>query len=156
MISNKQRKQMGIEVYIVLVQAKAILDDYHCEVTERPPMMQHASDCRNHQGCAEDWQSVWWNGMGRLLLDSHNPQPFGEALKCFKCLQFGRVGDTCKDNMFNNVVEINVPSLCSDRFITRSRTTLWRSSYIVHRYETFYFIQHHTHVLSCVQLLSSC
>ena len=45
MISNKQQKQMGIEVYIVLVQAKAILDDYCHEVAERPPMMQHASGC---------------------------------------------------------------------------------------------------------------
>jgi len=123
-ISNKQRKQMGIEVYIVLVQAKAILDDYRCEVAERPPVMQHASDCRNHQGCTEDWRGVWWNGMGRLLLDSHNPQPFGEALKRFKCLQFGQVGDTCKDNMFNNVVEINIPSLRSDRFITEVKDHL--------------------------------
>jgi len=70
---------MGIEVYIVLVQAKAILDDYRHKVTERPPVMQHASDCQNRQGCTEDWWSIWWNGMGRLLLDSHNPQPFGEA-----------------------------------------------------------------------------
>jgi len=45
--------------------------------------------------------------MGQLLLDSHNPQPFCEALKHFKCLQFGQVGDACKENMFNNVVEIN-------------------------------------------------
>jgi len=62
--------------------------------------------------------------MGRLLLDSHNPQPFGEALKRFKCLQFGRVGDACKENMFNNVVEINVPLLRSDRFITEVRDHL--------------------------------
>ena len=115
---------MGLDVYIVLVQAKAVLDDYRHKVAKKPPIMQHASSCQNCQGCTDDWQSVWWNGMGQLLLDSHNPQPFAEALKRFKCLQFGRVGDGCKENMFNTIVEINVLSLRSDRFISEVRDHL--------------------------------
>jgi hypothetical protein len=39
----------------------------------------------------EDWYAIWWNGMGRFLLDGRNPQPYGEAIKHFKDMEFGRV-----------------------------------------------------------------
>ena len=32
----------------------------------------------------EDWHAIWWNGMGRFLLDGRNPQPYGEAVKVSK------------------------------------------------------------------------
>ncbi|OAX37998.1 hypothetical protein K503DRAFT_770914, partial [Rhizopogon vinicolor AM-OR11-026] len=51
----------------------------------------HASNCREPVGCDEDWHAIWWNGMGRFLLDGRNPQPYGDAVKCFKNMQFGRV-----------------------------------------------------------------
>jgi len=38
--------------------------------------------------------------MGRLLLDAWNPQPFDDAFKRFKSLEFGRVADDCKNVMF--------------------------------------------------------
>ena len=38
--------------------------------------------------------------MGCLLLDGRNPQPYYEAAKRFKDLQFGRVSSGCKEIMF--------------------------------------------------------
>jgi len=91
---------MGLDVFITLVYLKALLDE-HCRiVAAEPPAMQHAPNCQNHEGCAEDWRAVWWNGMGRLLLDARNPQPFDDVFKCFKSLEFGRVADDCKNVMF--------------------------------------------------------
>ena len=38
--------------------------------------------------------------MGHFLLDGRNLQPYGDAIKRFKELQFGRVSEGCKDLMF--------------------------------------------------------
>ncbi|KAI5988896.1 hypothetical protein EDC04DRAFT_2588586, partial [Pisolithus marmoratus] len=76
----------------------------------------HASNCSDKQACAEDWQAVWWNGMGRLLLDARNPQPFNDAFERFWDLEFGRVGTDCKKAMFTQL-DINIPQTHATRFV---------------------------------------
>ncbi|KIJ59589.1 hypothetical protein HYDPIDRAFT_33029 [Hydnomerulius pinastri MD-312] len=100
-LSKLHRAMMGIEVFTAFVLAKTVLDD-HCRIiaAEEPRIMTHAEDCQDPAACEEDWHAVWWNGMGRFLLDGRNPQPYGEAVKRFKEMHFGRVGEGCKDSMF--------------------------------------------------------
>jgi len=116
-IENAHRNFMGDDVFTTLVYVKALLDEQCCIVAAEPPAMQHTSSCRDCEGCAEDWRAIWWNGMGRLLLDVRNPQPFEEAFQCFQCLEFGRVGEDCKRGMLTQVMAINVPALHVQNFI---------------------------------------
>ncbi|KAG1843331.1 hypothetical protein DFJ58DRAFT_665347, partial [Suillus subalutaceus] len=67
---------------------------------EEPKILMHSNECQDPTGCNEDWHTIWWNGMGRFLLDGRNPQPYDDAVKCFKELQFGCVSEGCKDLMF--------------------------------------------------------
>jgi hypothetical protein len=100
-LSKEHRRMIGSEVFTRLVYAKAILDE-HCRIVaaEEPRILTHADDCRDPASCVEDWHAVWWNGMGRFLLDGRNPQPYADAIKRFKEMHFGRVGEGCKEVMF--------------------------------------------------------
>ncbi|KAI6103999.1 hypothetical protein EDD16DRAFT_1714922 [Pisolithus croceorrhizus] len=123
-IENIHRDYMGSEVFTTLVYVKALLDE-HCRiVAAEPPLMQHAPNCPNKQACTEDWRAVWWNGMGRLLLDARNPQPFDEAFERFRLLEFGRVGSDCKKVMFTQVMSINIPRIHATKFVDNVRDRL--------------------------------
>ena len=115
---------MGLDVYAAFIYVKTRLDAYTCTVATEPPIMVHADSCSDHKGCAEDWVTVWWNGMGRLLLDAKNPHPFDEAMDCFKLLQFGRVGEDCKRHMFSDVLLVNIPLAHSHCFVIHVRDCL--------------------------------
>ncbi|KAG1855612.1 hypothetical protein F4604DRAFT_1685709 [Suillus subluteus] len=67
---------------------------------EEPKILMHSNECQDPTGCNEDWHAIWWNGMGRFLLDGRNPQLYDDAIKRFKELQFGCVSEGCKDLMF--------------------------------------------------------
>ncbi|KAL4065546.1 hypothetical protein V8B97DRAFT_1983614 [Scleroderma yunnanense] len=123
-IKRSHREQMGMDAYVAYVYVRAHLDEYIRTVAVQWPPVEHADSCQNHKGCAEDWAAVWWNGMGRLLLDPRNSLSFDDAVDCFKSLQFGQVSDDCKRYMFSKVMHINVPLAHSHRFITRIRDRL--------------------------------
>ena len=123
-IENAHRTFMGHDVFTTLVYVKALLDEQCCIVTAEPPEMQHSCSCRDRVGCAEDWWAIWWNGMGRLLLDARNPQPYKDAFDRFQFLEFGRVSEDCKKVMLTQVMLINVPAVHERNFISSIRTRL--------------------------------
>jgi len=101
-LTKPQRAMIGQDVFMSLALAKTVLDE-HCRIVaaEEPRISAHADDCQDPSSCEMDWHCVWWNGMGRLLLDGRNPQPYDDAVKCFKSeVQFGRMGRGCRDMMF--------------------------------------------------------
>jgi hypothetical protein len=61
---------------------------------EAPPMV-HAGTCKKQNRCKEDWKQLWWNGMGRFLLDGQNPQPYREAVEWFEKLNIGEINLDC-------------------------------------------------------------
>ncbi|KAL4063651.1 hypothetical protein V8B97DRAFT_2026289 [Scleroderma yunnanense] len=95
-IQKSHHVQMGLDIYAAFVYVKAHLDKY----------------------------THTWNGMGGLLLNAKNPQPFDNALDCFKHLQFGHVGEDCKRHMFSKVMLVNVPLAHSHHFVTSIRDHL--------------------------------
>ncbi|KAH0836637.1 hypothetical protein J3R83DRAFT_8355 [Lanmaoa asiatica] len=99
-ISGDHRRMIGYDAFIAFVYAKAVLED-HCKLiaTREPVILAHAKDCRNPAACREDWHAVWWNGMGRFLLDAVNPQTFTDAVTRFREMQFGRMGVGCRQQM---------------------------------------------------------
>ena len=105
------------EVFAAYIYIITTLDQHRRMVAERPPPIKHSNDCGDLVGCTEDWRAVWWNGMGRLLLDAKNPCSYDDAVARFKTLRFGRVTEACKQYMFDNVIDTDVPAGHARTFI---------------------------------------
>jgi hypothetical protein len=94
------------QVFVVVAQLRDILEEHRRIIAAEPPsIVKHAEDCTNAQDCSRDWYTVWWSGMGRMLLDGRNPLSFEEALKRFEHLQFGEMAEGCKAEMLSIVKE---------------------------------------------------
>ncbi|KAH7888174.1 hypothetical protein F5I97DRAFT_1829012 [Phlebopus sp. FC_14] len=100
LITRQDHELMGIPVFITL----------------------HASERQDPISCTNDWHAIWWNGMGRFLLDGRNPQPFDDAIKWFREMNFGRVNEKCKAHMLRIINEglafRNVTKIHSGRLLT--------------------------------------
>jgi hypothetical protein len=100
--SDEDIQKLTYPVFVAVVRFIDILSEHRRIIAcEAPPMINHAFDCHNPVRCAEDWQTIWWIGMGRPLLDGRNPLTYGEAFKRFQILQFGAVSEGCKLGMFS-------------------------------------------------------
>ena len=99
--------RLGPDIFSSLALAKAVLDE-HCRIVaaEEPHILTHTDDCQLPSACEADWHGVWWNGMGRYLLDGRNPQPYDDAVRRFKSeMEFGCMGKGCKEAMFQLIDE---------------------------------------------------
>ena len=97
---------IGPNVLQAVADVKEVLKEHNWIVaTELPIITSHAADCGNPERCGEDWYAVWWNGMGRFLLDGWNPLKYDDALKRFEGLEFGEMGYRCKKDMLALVKE---------------------------------------------------
>ncbi|KAF8547669.1 hypothetical protein OG21DRAFT_1424357, partial [Imleria badia] len=106
-LTKTHHSMIGSDVFKSLALVKAVLDE-HCRIiaAEEPRILTHADDCQDPPACKADWHGVWWNGMGQYLLDGRNPQPYDEAVRCFKLeMEFGRMGRGCKEGMFRLIDE---------------------------------------------------
>ncbi|KIK39206.1 hypothetical protein CY34DRAFT_25364 [Suillus luteus UH-Slu-Lm8-n1] len=70
--------------------------DVHCWIIacEAPPMV-HVGTCTRQKSYKDDWKQLWWNGIGRFLLDGRNPQPYKDAIECFKKLDIREINLDC-------------------------------------------------------------
>ncbi|KAN0092734.1 hypothetical protein V8E55_003518 [Tylopilus felleus] len=117
-INREHRLQIGNDMFIALMYAKSALDEHTRLVAcEEPVILTHAANCQDPSACQEDWHNIWWNGMGRFLLDGRNPQPFCDALDRFREMQFGRMDQGCRNLMFQ-VLERGTGFRRADLFIT--------------------------------------
>jgi hypothetical protein len=112
----ERRQEMGNDMFVALVYAKSALDEHTRLVAyEEPVILTHAANCPDPTACQEDWHNIWWNGMGRFLLNGRNPQPFCDAVERFREMQFGRMGQGCRSLMFQ-VLERGAGFRCADAF----------------------------------------
>ena len=103
-LTAEHKQMMGPQVFQAVAETKEILDEHKRIIACEPPIITtHARDCHDHNKCNDDWYAVWWNGMGRLILDGRNPLTFDEAFKRFEVLKFGRMSDGCKKDMLRLV-----------------------------------------------------
>lgn len=123
---------MRSEVFATYIQVKTCLDKHCHMIAGEPPEMQHSNDCQDLVACSEDWQAIWWNGMGWLLLDARNPHSYDDALECFKSLWFGRVTEACKLYMFDNVIDTDLPAYihleCDDKKLVLDAAEISKTS----------------------------
>ncbi|KAG1823743.1 uncharacterized protein BJ212DRAFT_1262287 [Suillus subaureus] len=100
-LTAQHQQLLGNDVFTSLVYVQAALEEHHCIVAaEEPKILIHTSNCQDPVSYNKDWHTIWWNSMACFLLNGQNPQPYHEAVKCFKDLQFGRVSGGCKELMF--------------------------------------------------------
>ena len=117
--------QLRSDVLAAYIRVMGRLDEHRRMVASEPPEMQHSKACQDLSGCSEDWRIVWWNGMGRLLLDARNPHSYEDAMSRFKTLKFGWVTGACKQNMFDNVIDPSIPSYRSHSLVKHAQDRLY-------------------------------
>jgi len=96
-------ERIRISTYIGLVMVRErITEHIHCIVTVPPPVKHH-SNCTDIVSCEFDFKAVWWNVMGRLLLDAHYSMFWipEDAVKEFEKSSFGRMGRGCVMTMMD-------------------------------------------------------
>ena len=90
-------------VWMAFIRVKERLELHRRIVACEPPKMEHASGCQDQQRCLDDWRQVWWNGMGRFLLDGRNPLTFYNAAQAFESLRTGAIHPDCWKTMLTVV-----------------------------------------------------
>lgn len=103
-LTNEDIDNIGIAAYVALSTAKEAIQEHRAIVAaEECPIETHTVDCTNSEACARDWHAVWWNGMGRFLLDGRNPLTWTDAMERFEKLDFGEMGAGCRVKVLNRV-----------------------------------------------------
>jgi hypothetical protein len=100
---------MGTGVYVALARLKEAIEEHRRILAAEPPEFdpvngpKHSSACINNAACAKDWYAVWWNGMGRFLLDGRSPLNWTESLQQFERLEIGEMNPSCHSTMLELV-----------------------------------------------------
>ncbi|KAG1906593.1 uncharacterized protein F5891DRAFT_1101148 [Suillus fuscotomentosus] len=94
-ISDEERHMVGSIVWNTMFKVKECLDVHRRIIACEAPPMVHAATCMKQTRCEEDWKQLWWNGMGRFLLDGRNPQPYKDAVERFEKLDIGEINLDC-------------------------------------------------------------
>jgi hypothetical protein len=94
-ISDAECHAVGSIVWNTMFKVKERLDVHRRIIACEAPPMVHAGTCRKQKRCEEDWKQLWWNGMGRFLLDGRNPQPYKDAVERFEKLDIGEINLDC-------------------------------------------------------------
>jgi len=92
---------LTVPVWMTLAMVKERLDLHRRIVACEPPPMVHSERCRNQKTCNDDWRQVWWNGMGRFLLDGRNSLSFDDAMRLFQEFEYGSVFRDCWKQMLD-------------------------------------------------------
>lgn len=96
-------QMMGAVPLLIVAKAKENIHLHHHNIACNPPEVTHSMECTDPTSCSDDWKAVWWNEMGRSLMDAENPLSWAEAVKRFRKAEFGRMGDKCRDDIMNEI-----------------------------------------------------
>jgi hypothetical protein len=94
-ISDEEFRAVGSVVWNTMFKVKERLDVHRRIIACEAPPMVHAGTCTKQKLCEDDWKQLWWNGMGRFLLDGRNPQPYKDAVERFEKLDIGQINLDC-------------------------------------------------------------
>ena len=122
-LTSDEYTSVGPVVWAHILKAQERIQLHRRIVACEPPPMVHVSACTNNDECADDWKQLWWNGMGRFLLDGRNPQPYRDAIQRFEGMVTGRVSVECWKAMMV-LVKTQLAFRHEDKFIERTTNQL--------------------------------
>ncbi|KAG1726859.1 hypothetical protein EDD22DRAFT_853498 [Suillus occidentalis] len=94
-INDNEFHAVGSVVWNTMFKVKERLDVHRQIIACEAPPMVHVGTCTKQKLCEDDWKQLWWNRMGRFLLDGQNPQPYKDAIKHFKKLDIREINLDC-------------------------------------------------------------
>ncbi|KAJ7487939.1 hypothetical protein FB451DRAFT_1362561 [Mycena latifolia] len=96
-------EKIGLVVYVALARLKEAIQQHRCILAAEEPQIHpihgHSADCQDKAACARDWHAIWWNGMGRFLLDGRNPLTWTDSIQQFERMDFGEMNPDCREKM---------------------------------------------------------
>ncbi|KAK7057295.1 hypothetical protein R3P38DRAFT_3168804 [Favolaschia claudopus] len=121
-LSYEQTDLLGMRVYVAFARLKESLAQHRAIIAAEEPLFAketkdetggknikvgpcHHPGCKDHQSCEEDWHCVWWNGIGRSLLDGRNPLSWTESVKKLEAMHFGRMHLGCRQIILEYIEE---------------------------------------------------
>ncbi|KAI5982410.1 hypothetical protein EDD15DRAFT_2323847 [Pisolithus albus] len=104
-IKDSEFDLLDSPVWRFLFRLRERLDIHRRIVACEPPRLVHSVRCEDHRRCHDDWCQLWWNGMGRFLVDGRNPQSFDHAILQFQGLSYGSMNPECWRKMIKCVKE---------------------------------------------------
>lgn len=96
-------QMMGVDPLLIVAKTKENMHLHHHNVACNPPELTHSMECVDFKACNDDWRTVWWNEMGRSLMDAENPLGWAEAVKRFRKAEFGRMCIECRDDILSEM-----------------------------------------------------
>lgn len=104
-LNDNDCQMIGWRVYRELTLVKEAITIHRKIVATEAPKLTHSPECRNNELCMQDWEGIWWNGMGRLLMDPYISLSYDEAFRRFQTLEFGEMEVVCKQAALQRVDE---------------------------------------------------
>lgn len=102
-LTSQDYTEIGPAALAAILEAQDTIRLHRHIVACEPPPMVHAVACTSAEQCAGDWKQLWWNGIGRFLLDGRNPQPYNDAFRRFEEMEIGAVTLECWRAMISTV-----------------------------------------------------
>ncbi|KAJ7744721.1 hypothetical protein B0H14DRAFT_2637268 [Mycena olivaceomarginata] len=118
-LNTDQLEWLGFRAHVALARVKEAIQAHLCILATEEPQFgvekpqygnflcaegpSHVLECQDRHACETDWHVVWWNGMGRFLLDGRNLLTWTDSIIQFQKMQFGRVHPGCLEKMMNLV-----------------------------------------------------
>lgn len=126
-LTDDEYKAMPPRVWVAILRAQTTVRMHRHIVACEAPAMVHATSCAHHGYCEQDWKQLWWNGMGRFLLDGRCPQSYKNAIKRFE--QMREIGDISPECWWGMMMKLRDNSASSafsleDIFIERTSHNL--------------------------------
>ncbi|KAJ6447562.1 hypothetical protein C8R45DRAFT_803350, partial [Mycena sanguinolenta] len=99
-LTDQHLDWMGFRAYVALARLKEAIQQQRFILASEEPQF-HAADplCANNQECGEDWHAVWWNRLGRFLLDGRRVLTWSDCVERFRKSEFGRMNVECVSRM---------------------------------------------------------
>ncbi|KAK7008323.1 hypothetical protein R3P38DRAFT_3592481 [Favolaschia claudopus] len=99
---------IGFRAYVALARLKEAHAEHRSILAAEEPVFdhdqrQHSMGCLDHEACEEDWHRVWWNGMGRCLLDGRKPLTYTSSREYLESMHFGRMSPGCRMIMLQSI-----------------------------------------------------
>ncbi|KAF5321767.1 hypothetical protein D9619_001188 [Psilocybe cf. subviscida] len=110
---------VGFPVMVAAVQVRDGIETHRRLVAGEPPILTHAPTCTDTTRCTDDWVQIWWNIIGRYLLEAREDVSWDQAVEKLLQCDFGAMDRLCLQSALD-IVKGGDPMLAESRFISNA------------------------------------